>query len=724
MRIKDAILLLSLMAMTVSAQKQFTLEDLNFGGNNYANMTPKNRYTAWWGDELVRVDAEYCATIDKKTGAETSLFTLDDINNWGGKDTDGHIVRSLFYPQFPYPDKPYVLVSNGTERILIDFKGHKKVWSQPCGDENYDEWNAKSRAVAFVRDNNLCVTDANGQVKQVTTDGSDDIVYAQSVHRDEFGIYKGTFWSNDGRKLVFYRMDQSMVASYPLLDIDGRITTVNPIKYPMAGETSHKVTVGVYDLKTGGVKYLNVGDPTDRYFTNIAWSPDDKTIYLIELNRDQTDMSLDAYDAATGNKVSTLYREHNDKYVHPLNPIVFLPWDKSKFILQSEKDGFNHLYLLNDKGEIIRQLTSGKWVVLDLMGFNVAKKEAIILSTECSPIQNNIFAVSVETGKRTLLDNGKGCHANVSEADGGHKLAMSPSGNYIVDNYTEPSVPRNINIINVANGKNVTYFKARDPWVGYALPDYSCGTIKAADGKTGLYYRMVKPVNFDPNKKYPAIVYVYGGPGTRNVEARWHYMSRGWETYMAQKGYLLFILDNRGSSDRGRGFEQATFRHLGVEEMKDQMKGVDYLKTLAYVDSTRMGVHGWSFGGFMTTGLMTTYPGVFKVGVAGGPVIDWKWYEVMYGERYMDTPQANPKGYAESSLIPKAKNLKGRLQVIIGSDDPTVVPQNSYSFLKACIEAGTQPDFFVYPGEPHNMRGHQSTHLHERISRYFDDFLK
>lgn len=193
---------------------------------------------------------------------------------------------------------------------------------------------------------------------------------------------------------------------------------------------------------------------------------------------------------------------------------------------------------------------------------------------------------------------------------------------------------------------------------------------------------------------------------------------------MAQKGYLLFILDNRGSCDRGKAFEQATFRHLGVEEMKDQIKGVEYLKSLSYVDTTRLGIHGWSFGGFMTISLMTTYPDVFKVGVAGGPVIDWKYYEVMYGERYMDTPQSNPEGYKETSLINKAKNLKGRLQIIIGNNDPVVVPQHTLSFLEACIQAGTQPDFFVYPGEPHNMRGHKSVHLHERISRYFDDYLK
>ena len=708
---------------SMSAQKQFTLEDLNYGGNNFHNMVPKNRYTAWWGDQLVRTDAEFCALIGKNTGKETRLFSLDDVNQW--VETAGNIkVHSFYHATFPYPNQPLVLLNASKTRILVNWKTKQLVWKQDTKDESSADWNAQSRAVAFVKGDNLYVNNAQGALKQLTKDGSRDIVYGQSVHRDEFGIYKGTFWSNDGQKLAFYRMDQSMVANYPLVDIDTRIATETPVRYPMAGEKSHLVTVGIYDLNTDKMVYLNTGDPTDRYFTNIAWAPDGKLIYLIELNRAQNHYSLDAYDPATGNKTATLYTESSDKYVHPMHAITFLPWDKTRFILQSEKDGYNHLYLFDTSGKQIKQLTTGKWIVVDLLGFNTKTKEAIILSTEASPIQNNLYAVNLQTGARRLLDNGKGCHANTTGEGGSHKPALGLSGQWILDSYTEPTVPRNIDIVNVASAKAMRYFTAEDPWAGYTVPEYTCGKIKAADGTTDLYYRMVKPTNFDPNKKYPTIIYVYGGPGVRNVEARWHYWSRGWETYMAQKGYLLFILDNRGSSARGLAFEQATFHHLGVEEAKDQMKGVEYLTSLPYVDKDRMGVHGWSFGGFMTTTLITSHPEVFKVGVAGGPVIDWKWYEVMYGERYMGTPQNNPKGYAESSLLSKAKNLKGKLQIITGMNDPVVVPQHCLNFLQECIKVGTQPDFFVYPGEPHNMRGHQSTHLHERISQYFDDYLK
>ena len=706
------------------AQKLFTLEELNFGGKNYYKFTPATRYLTWWGDELLQTDKDAISTVDKATGKVQPLLTLEQIVESVNKD-DSYAVSTLTGATFPYAGKPLALLTNGKKRYLFNVKTKKVEWEQKRDHESAYDWNAQSRAVAFVKDCNLYVTDAQGNTRTLTKDGSREIVYGQSVHRDEFGIYKGTFWSNDGTKLAFYRMDQSMVTDYPLVDIDTRIATEAPEKYPMAGETSHKVEVGIYDMKSGKTVYLNTGNPSDRYFTNIAWAPDNKTIYLIEINRAQTDYKLDAYNPTTGEKIKTLYTEHNDKYVHPMNAISFLPWDSSKFILQSDKDGYNHLYLFDVSGKLLRQVTSGKWTVLDLVGYNTKTRSAIILSTEKSPIQNNAYAVNIASGKRTLLDNGKGCHLNTADASGKHHgPALSASGAYLYDKYTEPDVPRNINIVNTATAKNVEYFKADNPWKGYYQPQFSCGTIKAADGTTDLYYRMVKPQDFDPSKKYPTVVYVYGGPGVRNVEARWHYASRSWETYMAQKGYILFILDNRGSSDRGVAFEQATWHHLGVEEMKDQMKGVEFLKSLSYVDADRMGVHGWSFGGFMTTSLMTTYPDVFKVGVAGGPVIDWKWYEVMYGERYMGTPQNKAEGYAESSVLPKAKNLKGKLQVIIGMNDPVVVPQHALSFLKECIKDGTQPDFFVYPGEPHNMRGHQSVHLHERITQYFEDYLK
>ena len=705
-----------IISVSMSAQdKLFTLEDLNFGGKNYANLRPQNMWLTWWGEKLIQTDVEECYTIDTRTGKKSLLFTLEDINKMAGSNDESY-VRHLMNARFPYPDKPIVALGNRKAFILLDFETKNIVWQDSISGQEANDWNSVSRATAYVEDNQLYVVDGEGKKHQLSADGSRDIVYGQSVHRNEFGIRKGTFWSPKGNRLVFYRMDQSMVTDYPQVDIFQRSASYEPDKYPMAGMTSHKVTVGVYDVKADKTIYLQAGDPTDRYFTNIAWSPDEKTIYMFELNRKQNDCRLVSYDAKSGEKIAELYHETSDKYVEPQNPIQFLPWDETKFIMQSQKDGYNHLYLFDVSGKELKQITSGKWVVLNVVGFNTKTKSILILSNETHPMNSNLYTVNIKNGKRRLLGKGIGVAQSAQPSTSGQMVALKLSS------YNHP---RFIDIINTNGmGKVTELLDAEDPWKEYQQPIYESGSIKAADGTTDLYFRMVKPHNFDPNKKYPTVVYVYGGPHAHNVDASWHYASRSWETYMAQKGYIVFILDNRGSENRGRDFEQATFHQLGQIEMQDQMTGVEYLKKQPYVDMNRLGVHGWSFGGFMTISLMTNYPDIFKVGVAGGPVIDWKWYEVMYGERYMGTPQGNPDGYAKTSLIDKAKNLKGKLQIITGYNDNTVVPQHCLSFLDACIKAGTQPDFFAYPGEEHNMRGHASVHLHERITQYFEDYLK
>ena len=700
--------------------KTFTLEDLNFGGNNYSNMVAKNRWCTWWGDQLVRQDVDACYLVNKTNGKETKLFGINDINQWIAPTKDVK-VRALYNARFPFAGKSIVMVSNGSKTYTVDFRKHRLISELEFQEgENLLEANTQQNAFAYLKGSNLYVRTFNAAPEnamtkekkshdfQLSADGSREIVYGQSVHRDEFGISKGTFWSPNGERLAFYRMDQSMVTDYPQVNIpeigfdhpetQSCIATPAPDKYPMAGETSHQVTVGVFDCLTG------------------------KTIYMFEVNRDQNDSRLTAYDAETGEKTGELYRETDEKYVEPLHPIMFLPWDSNRFIMQSRKDGYNHLYLCtlgkhgsrmasNTESLDIRQLTSGKWEMMEVLGFNRKRKSIIIASNECSPIQRNIFLVDTQTGKRTMMDDcGKGWH----------NATLSESGQFVYDNYSTPDVPRKIAIVNTENGKRTAYFTAENPWKGYNVPEYSCGTVKAADGETDLYWRMVKPTNFDPAKKYPTIIYVYGGPHAHNVDARWNYSSRGWETYMAEKGYLLFILDNRGSENRGKAFEQATFRQLGQIEMQDQMKGVEYLKTLPYVDADRIGVHGWSFGGFMTISLMTNYPEVFKVGVAGGPVIDWHWYEVMYGERYMDTPQDNPDGFKNASLLGKIKNLKNPLLLIHGTYDPVVVWQHSQELVRAAITEGRQVDYMIYPGHEHNVYGRDRLHLITKVLDYIE----
>lgn len=748
------------MIATISSaqeKKTFTLNDVIPGGDNYFNLVPKSMPgLQWWGDICVRTDIENIKKIDTKSGKESILVTLEEVNEAlkNGKmpyKLTGHIkpLRTLMAASLPWGDRNVITFTQYDDRtpgqkymIWYDFSKKKIVNLfnlQGEGPTNFD-FCKENGYMAYTIGNDLYVAhegDFSSMVNPKVTGNQQqekDVVYGQAVHRNEFGIMKGTFWSPKGTYLAFYRMDQSMVTDYPQVNTTARIAELVPDKYPMAGMTSHKVTVGIYNVKDGKTIYLQAGDPTDRYFTNISWGPDEKSVFVIELNRDQNHAQLVQYDAVSGQKIGVLYEEKHTRYVEPQHPLIFLPWDDSQFIYQTQRDGFNHLYLMDTKTKLKGEwktgkdsedqyceylkaipLTEGYWLVQDVLGFNASRKEIIIASTEISPLQTNIFSLNVKNGKRTLI----------GMEDGTHQAKLSASGTYLIDYFTSNNVPREISILPTTGKKGTTLFTATDPLKeNYNLPEITVGTIKAADGETDLYYRLIKPVNFDPNKKYPAIIYVYGGPHAQMIHNTRFYDARGWDLYMAQQGYVMLTVDNRGSDNRGIKFENCTFRHLGTEEMKDQVQGAKFLQSLPYVDADKIGVHGWSFGGFMTTNLMLTYPDIFKVGVAGGPVIDWQFYEVMYGERYMDTPQANPEGYKESNLRLKAGNLKGRLEVIIGGMDPTCVPQHSISFLRACIDAGTHPDFFIYPEDGHNMMGRDRVHLHEHITRYFLDHLK
>lgn len=704
--------------------KKPTLEDLIPGGETYriADNLPGLQ---WWGDVCIKPGIDSLFAVNPKTGKETLLTTREKVNQVlnslitptgtaAASDRKGegkrNKVQHFYNTEFPWPDKPHMLIKLPGRYIVYDFDKDEFVTGMPqAGKKNGSniDYTPEGGHLAYTVGNNLYVDN------QAVTDEPEGIVCGQTVHRNEFGIGKGTFWNPQGDLLAFYRMDESMVTQYPLVDITARIGEVNPVRYPMAGMTSHKVTVGIYSPDTQKTVYLNTGDPTDRYFTNISWAPDGRSLYLIELNRDQNHSKLCRYDAETGELTATLIEETHPKYVEPQQPILFLPWSNTQFIYQSQRDGYNHLYLYDTDGKLIRQLTKGEWLVQQVLGFNSKKKEIIIASTAASPLQSNLYKVNVNTGKCTPLDNGKGIHNGI----------LSASGNYLIDRYSAPDTPRKIDIINTQNSKSINLLVAANPYEGFIMPTIETGTIKAADGKTDLYYRLIKPADFDPSKKYPAIVYVYGGPHAQLVTNGWMNDARGWDLYMANKGYILFTLDNRGSSNRGLEFENVTFRHLGIEEGKDQVKGIEYLKSLPYIDACRIGVHGWSFGGHMTTALMLRYPEIFKVGVAGGPVIDWRYYEIMYGERYMDTPQTNPEGYGQCDLKNLAGALKGHLLIIHDDHDDTCVPQHTLSFMKACVDARTYPDLFIYPGHKHNVLGRDRVHLHEKITRYFEDYL-
>lgn len=721
-----AVCLLTLLISTsgMAQKKQFTLDDLIPGGKTYSNYTPQTiKQLQWCGNDYIYAEGDkiMIATPGK---VQKEAFTLSDLNqalSAAGLET----VNAL--PAFTVisKDAPVLSFTNKQHRVHYDFKAKKIVADYTLSEKwsRYD-YSPSNGYLAFTEENNLKIVSPDNKVTSVTNETDKGIVSGQPVHQNEFGIYKGTYWSPKGSALAFYRMDETMVTTYPLVNIDARIAELVPHKYPMAGMKSHEVTVGVYNIASGSTVWLKTGLPKEKYLTNIAWSPDEQSIYIAELNRDQNEMHLVRYSAVTGEKEADLFTETSKTYVEPLNPVLFVPGKNDQFIWQSDRDGYNHLYLYDTTGKQLKQLTSGQWVVQRVIGFDAKGENIFITATAPHPassanegtsLESYAWKVNLKTGERTCFTDRKGVHS----------VNVSPSGLYAIDYYTTPSVPREIDIVRVRDGKLLNLLlSSKDPYEEFIMPDIVSGSIKAADNTTDIHYRLIKPVGLDETKKYPTIVYVYGGPHSQQVTGGYLYGTRGWEIYMAQRGYVVFVIDNRGTSNRGRDFEHVIHRQLGTIEVADQMKGIEYLKSLPYVDADKIGVHGWSYGGFMTTNLMLTHPDVFKVGVAGGPVIDWKYYEIMYGERYMDSPQDNPDGYKNADLKQRAGNLKGRLLLIHGDIDPVVVWQHSLSFLKACIDADTYPDYFVYPRHEHNMRGKDRIHLHEKITRYFDDYLK
>lgn len=607
----------------------------------------------------------------------------------------------------------YFITKGGEIKYATDTKTAAKSERKHLVESNAENLDTLNTAdtFAYTKDNNVYIY-AGGKERQVSTDGSYIIVNGKSVHRDEFGIHKGTYWSPQGTYLAYYRMDQTDVTDYPIIDWTTYPASNSNIKYPMAGNKSHYVTLQIYNLKNNTTTAVKTEGPKDQYLTNVSWSPDEKSIYIAVLNREQNHYKLNQYDAATGSFVKTLFEEKDDKYAEPLYPMIFLKNNPQQFIWQSRKDGYTHLYLYNVDGSLVKQLTKGSWEVKEKNGFDAKGENFLFHANEQSPVNQDFYSVNLKSGKLTRL----------TQDNGFHTATVSKTGDYFIDNFSSCYTPREIRIVNLSNGKSSTIFKAENPIKDYQLGKWNLFSIKNAEG-TDLWCRMFKPVNFDSTKKYPVLVYLYNGPHSQLVTNTWMAGGELWYQYMAQKGFIVFTLDGRGTSNRGKAFEQAIHRRLGDKEMEDQLKGVDYLKSLPYVDGNRLGVHGWSYGGFMTTSLMTRYPGVYKVAAAGGPVIDWSYYEIMYGERYMDMPQENKEGYDKNNLLNHVDKLKGKLLMIHGAQDDVVVWQHSIMYQKKAVDKGVQLDYYIYPGHLHNVLGKDRAHLMEKITNYFIDNL-
>ncbi len=691
--------------------KKLTIEEAVAG--QYRQFYPDRVINFLWKDaKNYTFTNDYRSVLIQKVGAKKHnvLLGLTDLNAWfTAADLD--TLNYIFIEKWLNNHQFSLYQNNGFFVVDINKKAVVTAIQYPETAENV-VYDYASGYLTYTKENNLFIKKGDKETA-VTNDTDKAIVNGQTVHRSEFGINGGIFWSPKGSLLAYYKKDESMVSDYPLVDVTQRVAELNNIKYPMAGMKSEEVRLVVYNPKTKTNTLLEATKNKEDYLTNITWGAQEKYIYIQVLNREQNHMWLNQYDAKTGQLVKTLFEETHPKYVEPEHHLVFLKNNPNQFIYFSERDGFMHTYLYDTSGKLIKQLTKGKWLVKSFTGFDQSGNLAIFATTYDSPLGTQYITVNLKNNKIK----------KITPEAGTHRIILNPNSYYFSDAYSSIKVSGKTNIRTLKGKLVQNILTSKDKLADYQLANMKIGTIKSADQKTDLYYRLITPPNLDANKKYPVIVYVYGGPHAQLIQDSWLASSQLWLYYLAQEGFVVFTVDSRGSDNRGRDFENVIHRQLGQAEMADQLEGIKFLKSLPYVDANRIGVDGWSFGGFMTTNLLLSYPETFKVGVAGGPVINWEFYEIMYGERYMDTPQENPEGYEQANLTKKVKNLKGHLMIIHGAQDPTVVWQHSQVFLRECIKNGVLLDYFIYPTHEHNVRGYDRVHLMKKITRYFKDYL-
>ena len=654
----------------------------------------------------VKDDALYYESVDgSDKGKLTTLNRLNEVLTANNLNDLGS------FPLFSWFSQNEIWFWDENKLLIFNVQTSElKVKNEVTeGGENTDFIIADK--IAYTIDNNLFIS-IDGKQVAITSDTNKGIVNGQIVSRNEFGISKGTFWSPDSKYLAFYKKDESQVTNYPILNIDDHPATVKFIKYPMAGMKSEYLSIGVYNVKTGKTIFLKTEKNSDQYLPGVTWSPDEKYIYINKLNRDQNHLELTKYNAKTGDKVSVLFTEDNDKYVEPMQGPFFFKNEPDIFLWLTRNEGWNHLSLYDASGTRIHKINKDDWEITSFDGFDNTGVYAFFTAAANSPLDRNFYKLNLNDYEYTPLTTGEGVHT----------VTKNNHCNYFLDEFTRYDTPYKLNLLDSDGNVIRTVFEAPNPLSGYSIGKTEIVKLKSEDG-FDLYGRMIYPTNFDENKKYPVLVYVYGGPHEQLIENSWLYDAGLWLNYMAEQGFIVFTLDNRGSYNRGLKFEQVIFRNLGTEEIKDQMIGVDYLKSLQFVDSENMGVFGWSYGGFMTTSLMIRTPGVFKAGVAGGAVIDWSYYEVMYTERYMDTPQTNPDGYNNSSLLNYVQNLKGKLLLVHGTSDPTVVWQNTLLFAEQAAHLGIDVDYYPYVGHQHGVRGVDRYQLYLKITNYFKQYL-
>lgn len=702
MRLLLTSIALAFLCLTSFSQSKLSIEDAVL--EQYGKFRPDYISGLQWreGDDTYSYTEDNSLFISNARGRTSRLATLEQLNTMTGTSLKK-------FPRITWLTRDTFYFSSKNTFYTVDLKKNtgKQALALSETAANVD-YHQEMNSAAYTVDNNLWVN-MQGRIFAVTENEA-GIVSGQAIARYEFGIGKGTFWGPEGKQLAFYEKDERGVSDYPMVDYSTLPATAIPLKYPMAGQQGELAAVGIYDLGTKKTTYLdlNGGVKDDSFYaTNLSWDPSGNFVYVAVVNRDQNRNQLNKYDVATGRLIKTLFEERDERYIEPEHAPLFIPNHDDQFVWVSERDGFDNLYIYNTEGDLLSH-TDFNFPVTSVLGFDKKGNTIFVEATGDNPTENHIYKITL---KGLIVQK-------LTRAQGIHHGKLSASGKFVIDTRSNLETPRVIEMLTSTGKVARKLLVAENP-----MKDVTYGTTEvfehtSFDG-TPLWCRMIKPSNFDASKQYPVIVYVYSGPHVQLVTNSWMAGAPLWMHNFAEEGYIVFTVDSRGSDNRGKDFEQAVHRNMGSIELEDQEHAVNWLKGQTYTDASRFGVHGWSYGGFMTTSMMLKKPGLFEVGVAGGPVIDWSYYEIMYTERYMDTPVQNPEGYEEANLTNHVKNLQGDLLLIHGNVDDVVVLQHNMAFQRQCVEDDVQVDFAVYPSHPHNVRGKDRVHLMKKVFRYF-----
>lgn len=639
-----------------------------------------------------------------KSGKEKSLVSLSKLRDITGFQFE-------VFPGYKWIGSTSLSLSTSNYYAVVDIKSSKLLYGVTIDSGAVNVTISSSGNIAYSRDSILFVIDSTG-AKSVIDDPGPNICSGCVPYRSEFGTTYAMKWSPSGSKLLFYRVNQNGVSYISLNDSAG--IPERQIHYPFAGQEIGYAEIGLYSTIDKSLVYLQTEKEKGKYLANAVWEPKETSVYLSVLNREQNNVQLKEYDAVSGEYSRIVLKESNKKYINLQYPVILLKY-KPEFLWLSIKSGRNHLYHYDAEGLLLSPLTAGEWDVTQILGLDAKEENIYFVGTKSNDQTGRyVYRANLISLQVQCLSSEPGTHTGYVNFDKG----------LIIDYHSSYTVSGKYKLIDSKANKLRDIFTADAPFKFVDLPTIEQGVIRADDKTTDLYYNMYKPADFDSEKIYPVVFYVYGGPHVQLVRNRWMGGSGMTPFFLAQEGFIVFALDNRGSYGRGATFEQATYLKLGQIELQDQLAGLKYLNNLSFIDETRIGVYGWSYGGFMALNLAVHAPLVFKAALAGAPVTNWARYEAMYTERYMGIPSKNTEAYAWSNLISKADNLQATTHIINGSLDEVTVPIQHHEFYDAASLAGKKISMKTHQGQMHSFLGQARKDLVVEIISFFKENLQ